>query len=103
MYNLISIHGILSKNVYEHSFFTKKTGEIPIITNRNIFFFSFSKAKLLVSELLTSEIWRENVIPIMTKTDDFKPISTIPLYLSLYNEAVIGQLGSFKVAGTAFD
>lgn len=55
-------------------------------------FTSFSKAKLLVSELLTSEIWRENVIPIMTKTDDFKPISTIPLYLSLYNEAVIVNL-----------
>ena len=42
-------------------------------------------------ELINQEIWREKVVPIMSKTSDFSPHSTIPLYISLYNEAVIGK------------
>jgi len=48
--------------------------------------------KTLVKDLLAAELWREKVVPIMIKTKDFLPKSTIPFYLSLYNEAVILNL-----------
>jgi len=47
---------------------------------------------ILIVELLTCELWREKVVPIIVKTSDFQPHSTIPFYLSLYNEAVILNL-----------
>lgn len=47
------------------------------------------KIEVLVAELLTAELWREKVVPTMVRTSDYRPHSTIPFYLSLYNEAVI--------------
>jgi len=53
---------------------------------------SCDKIRTIVWELINQEIWREKIAPIMTKTSDFKPHSTIPFYISLYNEAVIVNL-----------
>ena len=38
----------------------------------------------------------------MTKTSDFKPHSTIPFYISLYNEAVIGNIYNYKTKLISF-
>ena len=48
--------------------------------------------EILMHELITCEIWRHHVIPIIIKTKQFNPMSTLPFYTSLYNEAVIGNL-----------
>lgn len=53
--------------------------------------FRSGKIEVLVAELLTAELWREKVVPTMVRTSDYRPHSTIPFYLSLYNEAVIGE------------
>ena len=47
--------------------------------------------KILVYELLSFELWRHKVIPIIIKTKNFNPQSTLPLYTSLYHETVIGK------------
>ena len=46
--------------------------------------------KTLVVELLTAELWRHQIVPIIVKTK-FMPKSTLPFYTALYNEAVIGN------------
>ena len=47
--------------------------------------------KTLIYELLSFELWRHRVIPIIIKTKNFNPQSTLPLYTSLYHETVIGE------------
>jgi len=48
--------------------------------------------KIIIHELLSCELWRQRVIPIIIKTKQFNPISTLPFYNTLYNEAVIVNL-----------
>jgi len=47
--------------------------------------------KTLMMELLTAELWRHQVVPIIVRTK-FMPKSTLPFYTTLYNEAVIVNL-----------
>ena len=47
--------------------------------------------KTLMMELLTAELWRHQVVPIIVRTK-FMPKSTLPFYTTLYNEAVIGNI-----------
>lgn len=46
---------------------------------------------LLITDLLTSEVWRSKIFSIIKKLD-FEPKTTIPLYMALYHEATVTNL-----------
>jgi len=48
--------------------------------------------KVLAHELLTAELWRHRVVPIILRTKNFTPKSTLPFYTSIYHEAVVLNL-----------
>lgn len=49
------------------------------------------KLELLIRDLLSIEVWKTSVFPIIRRTN-FKPDTTIPLYMVLYHEATIVNL-----------
>ncbi|PIK56282.1 putative zinc finger MYND domain-containing protein 10 [Apostichopus japonicus] len=46
---------------------------------------------MLITDLLTSEVWRSKIFSIIKKLD-FEPKTTIPLYMALYHEATVTNL-----------
>ncbi|XP_054833034.1 zinc finger MYND domain-containing protein 10 isoform X2 [Eublepharis macularius] len=50
---------------------------------------NYAKIPTLVEELITVEIWKQKIFPILCKLKDFKPKSTFPIYLVLHHEASI--------------
>uniref|UniRef100_A0A8D0G8T8 Zinc finger MYND domain-containing protein 10 n=1 Tax=Sphenodon punctatus TaxID=8508 RepID=A0A8D0G8T8_SPHPU len=52
----------------------------------------YTKVPILIEELITVEIWKHKVFPILCQLEDFKPKSTFPIYLVLHHEASIINL-----------
>ncbi|XP_004615274.1 zinc finger MYND domain-containing protein 10 [Sorex araneus] len=50
------------------------------------------KIPTLVEELITVEIWKQKVFPILCKLEDFKPQNTFPIYMVVHHEASIINL-----------
>ncbi|XP_034963950.1 zinc finger MYND domain-containing protein 10 isoform X1 [Zootoca vivipara] len=50
------------------------------------------KIPVLIEELITVEIWKHKVFPILCRLEDFRPKSTFPIYLVLRHEASIINL-----------
>uniref|UniRef100_A0A674IXA8 Zinc finger MYND-type containing 10 n=1 Tax=Terrapene triunguis TaxID=2587831 RepID=A0A674IXA8_9SAUR len=46
----------------------------------------------LIEELISVEIWKHKVFPVLCQLKDFKPKSTFPIYLVLHHEASIVNL-----------
>ncbi|XP_077182065.1 zinc finger MYND domain-containing protein 10 isoform X3 [Paroedura picta] len=53
---------------------------------------NYAKIPTLVEELITVEIWKQKIFPILCRLKDFKPKSTFPIYLVLHHEASIINL-----------
>ncbi|XP_025060115.1 zinc finger MYND domain-containing protein 10 isoform X4 [Alligator sinensis] len=47
---------------------------------------------VLIEELISVEIWKHKVFPVLCRLKDFKPKSTFPIYLVLHHEASIINL-----------
>uniref|UniRef100_A0A8D2LEI8 Zinc finger MYND-type containing 10 n=1 Tax=Varanus komodoensis TaxID=61221 RepID=A0A8D2LEI8_VARKO len=47
---------------------------------------------VLIEELITVEIWKQKIFPIVCRLEDFKPKSTFPIYLVLRHEASVINL-----------
>nr|XP_025045284.1 zinc finger MYND domain-containing protein 10 [Pelodiscus sinensis] len=53
---------------------------------------SHAKVPILIEELISVEIWKHKVFPVLCQLEDFKPKSTFPIYLVLHHEASIINL-----------
>uniref|UniRef100_A0A803SQ26 Zinc finger MYND-type containing 10 n=1 Tax=Anolis carolinensis TaxID=28377 RepID=A0A803SQ26_ANOCA len=51
-----------------------------------------AKIPTLIQELITVEIWKQKIFPILCRLEDFKPKSTLPIYLVLRHEASLINL-----------
>ncbi|XP_044307133.1 zinc finger MYND domain-containing protein 10 [Varanus komodoensis] len=51
-----------------------------------------AKIPVLIEELITVEIWKQKIFPIVCRLEDFKPKSTFPIYLVLRHEASVINL-----------
>lgn len=50
------------------------------------------KIPTLVEELITVEMWKQKVFPVLCKLEDFKPQNTFPIYMVVHHEASIINL-----------
>ncbi|KAM4021580.1 zinc finger MYND domain-containing protein 10 isoform 1-T1 [Anomaloglossus baeobatrachus] len=50
------------------------------------------KVSSLIRELITVEIWKQKVFPVISQLQDFQPRSTFPLYMVIHHEATIINL-----------
>ncbi|XP_075688072.1 zinc finger MYND domain-containing protein 10 [Rhinoderma darwinii] len=50
------------------------------------------KVPALIHQLISVEIWRLNVLPVICQLQDFRPRSTFPLYMVVHHEATIINL-----------
>ncbi|XP_072203743.1 zinc finger MYND domain-containing protein 10 [Excalfactoria chinensis] len=53
---------------------------------------SHSKIPVLIGELISAEVWKHKVFPVLCRLEDFHPSSTFPIYVVLYHEASIINL-----------
>ncbi|XP_076870460.1 zinc finger MYND domain-containing protein 10 [Brachyhypopomus gauderio] len=53
---------------------------------------SFDKVPTLVHGMIVVEIWKQKVLPIICRLQDFSPKSTFPLYMVIHHEATIINL-----------
>nr|XP_032637352.1 zinc finger MYND domain-containing protein 10-like [Chelonoidis abingdonii] len=53
---------------------------------------NYAKIPTLIEELISVEIWKHKVFPVLCQLEDFKPKSTFPIYLVLHHEASIVNL-----------
>ncbi|CAM2117148.1 zinc finger MYND domain-containing protein 10 [Caretta caretta] len=53
---------------------------------------NYAKIPTLIEELISVEIWKHKVFPVLCQLEDFKPKSTFPIYLVLHHEASIINL-----------
>uniref|UniRef100_A0A6J0T7T4 Zinc finger MYND domain-containing protein 10 n=1 Tax=Pogona vitticeps TaxID=103695 RepID=A0A6J0T7T4_9SAUR len=51
-----------------------------------------AKIPTLIEELITTEIWKQKIFPVLCRLEDFKPKSTFPIYLVLRHEASVINL-----------
>ncbi|XP_020854950.1 zinc finger MYND domain-containing protein 10 isoform X1 [Phascolarctos cinereus] len=50
------------------------------------------KIPTLIEELISVEVWKQKVFPILCKLEDFKPHNTFPIYMVVHHEASIINL-----------
>ncbi|XP_049718684.1 zinc finger MYND domain-containing protein 10 isoform X2 [Elephas maximus indicus] len=50
------------------------------------------KIPTLVEELITVELWKQKVFPVLCRLEDFKPQNTFPIYMVVHHEASIINL-----------
>ncbi|BFZ08526.1 hypothetical protein BsWGS_11565 [Bradybaena similaris] len=55
------------------------------------FFISYGKIPLLIQDLLTTEIWKQNVFAELIDME-FEPKTTFPIYMVIYHEATVVNL-----------
>ncbi|XP_066553619.1 zinc finger MYND domain-containing protein 10 isoform X1 [Amia ocellicauda] len=53
---------------------------------------SVGKIPTLVHEMISVEIWKQKVLPVLSRLRDFNPKSTFPLYMVIHHEATIINL-----------
>ncbi|NWH67511.1 ZMY10 protein, partial [Geococcyx californianus] len=75
----LNMHGILSAS----------TGEEQLLTELLV---TYAKIPVLIGELITVEIWKHKIFPVLCRLEDFKPRSTLPIYMVVHHEASIINL-----------
>ncbi|NXI49227.1 ZMY10 protein, partial [Chloroceryle aenea] len=75
----LNMHAILSASV----------GQEQLLTELLV---SYAKIPVLIGELISVEIWKHKVFPVLCQLEDFKPRSTFPIYVVLHHEASIINL-----------
>ncbi|XP_071611765.1 zinc finger MYND domain-containing protein 10 isoform X3 [Heliangelus exortis] len=53
---------------------------------------TYAKIPVLIGELISVEIWKHKIFPVLCQLEDFKPRSTFPIYVVLHHEASIINL-----------
>ncbi|XP_019475461.1 zinc finger MYND domain-containing protein 10 isoform X1 [Meleagris gallopavo] len=53
---------------------------------------SHAKIPVLIGELISVEVWKHKVFPVLCRLEDFHPRSTFPIYVVLHHEASIINL-----------
>ncbi|POI28744.1 hypothetical protein CIB84_007507, partial [Bambusicola thoracicus] len=53
---------------------------------------SHAKIPVLIGELISAEVWKHKVFPVLCRLEDFHPSSTFPIYVVLHHEASIINL-----------
>uniref|UniRef100_A0A669QJ49 Zinc finger MYND domain-containing protein 10 n=1 Tax=Phasianus colchicus TaxID=9054 RepID=A0A669QJ49_PHACC len=51
-----------------------------------------AKIPVLIGELISAEVWKHKVFPVLCRLEDFHPRSTFPIYVVLHHEASIINL-----------
>ncbi|NXR31913.1 ZMY10 protein, partial [Zosterops hypoxanthus] len=75
----LNMHGILSASAGQEQLLTEL-----LVTH--------AKIPVLIGELISVEIWKHKVFPVLCRLEDFKPRSTFPIYVVLHHEASIINL-----------
>lgn len=50
------------------------------------------KVPTLVAELISVQLWKQKVFPVLCRLEDFKPQNTFPIYMVVHHEASIINL-----------
>ncbi|XP_069500209.1 zinc finger MYND domain-containing protein 10 [Ambystoma mexicanum] len=53
---------------------------------------TFGKIPTLIHELICVEVWKQKVFPVLCELEDFRPKSTLPIYMVIHHEATIVNL-----------
>lgn len=53
---------------------------------------TYEKIPILIHELISVEVWKQKVFPVLCKLEDFHPQSTFPIYMVIHHEATIINL-----------
>ncbi|XP_068013952.1 zinc finger MYND domain-containing protein 10 [Melanerpes formicivorus] len=75
----LNMHAILSASMGQEQLLTEL-----LVTN--------AKIPVLIEELISVEIWKHKIFPVLCQLEDFKPRSTFPIYMVLRHEASIINL-----------
>ncbi|XP_008945670.1 PREDICTED: zinc finger MYND domain-containing protein 10, partial [Merops nubicus] len=75
----LNMHAILSASV----------GQEQLLTELLV---TYTKIPVLIRELISVEIWKHKIFPVLCQLEDFKPRSTFPIYMVLHHEASIINL-----------
>ncbi|NXG53192.1 ZMY10 protein, partial [Psilopogon haemacephalus] len=72
-----------------HAILSASTGQEQLLTELLV---TYTKIPVLIEELISVEIWKHKVFPVLCRLEDFKPRSTFPIYMVLHHEASIINL-----------
>ncbi|NXY50915.1 ZMY10 protein, partial [Ceuthmochares aereus] len=75
----LNMHAILSASV----------GEEQLLTELLV---TYTKIPVLIGELISVEVWKHKIFPVLCRLEDFNPRSTFPIYMVLRHEASIINL-----------
>ncbi|KFW65625.1 Zinc finger MYND domain-containing protein 10, partial [Pygoscelis adeliae] len=72
-----------------HAILSASTGQEQLLTELLV---TYAKVPVLIGELISVEIWKHKIFPVLCRLEDFKPRSTFPIYVVLHHEASIINL-----------
>ncbi|NXP54183.1 ZMY10 protein, partial [Heliornis fulica] len=72
-----------------HAILSASAGQEQLLTELLV---THAKIPVLIGELISVEIWKHKVFPVLCRLEDFKPRSTFPIYMVLHHEASIINL-----------
>nr|XP_025961153.1 zinc finger MYND domain-containing protein 10 isoform X2 [Dromaius novaehollandiae] len=72
-----------------HAILSAAAGREQLLTELLV---SYAKIPVLIGELISVEIWKHKIFPVLCRLEDFKPTSTFPIYVVLHHEASIINL-----------
>ncbi|NXN17364.1 ZMY10 protein, partial [Indicator maculatus] len=72
-----------------HAILSASMGQEQLLTELLV---TYTKIPVLIGELISVEIWKHKIFPVLCRLEDFKPRSTFPIYVVLHHEASIINL-----------
>ncbi|NXJ84421.1 ZMY10 protein, partial [Trogon melanurus] len=72
-----------------HAILSAYTGQEQLLIELLV---AYAKIPILIGELISVEIWKHKIFPVLCRLNDVKPTSSIPIYLVLRREASIINL-----------
>ncbi|NXT89858.1 ZMY10 protein, partial [Anhinga rufa] len=72
-----------------HAILSVSAGQEQLLTELLV---TYAKIPVLIGELISVEIWKHKIFPVLCRLEDFKPRSTLPIYWVLHHEASIINL-----------
>ncbi|NXC77039.1 ZMY10 protein, partial [Anhinga anhinga] len=72
-----------------HAILSASAGQEQLLTELLV---TYAKIPVLIGELISVEIWKHKIFPVLCRLEDFKPRSTFPIYWVLHHEASIINL-----------
>ncbi|NXX13504.1 ZMY10 protein, partial [Podargus strigoides] len=72
-----------------HAILSASMGQEQLLTELLV---TYTKIPVLIGELISVEIWKYKIFPVLCRLKDFKPRSTFPIYVVLHHEASIINL-----------